>query len=391
MLGIGPRPEPATDDDLAAEGPDVEVIAFGREMRITSPAGATFLITEARSATPGSVHLRGPADEPLSLRDLVARLLDSVDRSDGGGTGANTGEVTLPDCKTRIEDDALIIDLPEVGAVHFVRGDPSAGQGPAVSVFMPDGDTATIDQLLGALSQGLASPQAAALRRQEAEAMAADRSYGDDPGPDVAGDDPTPAAPCRIPLSIRLPDELAAKAANVALLLIRGLPRGADLSAGVASGDGSWLLSPRDLVGLSLAPPPAWTVDLALEVAAIAVQDQDGGLASASQTLLVPPLSAPGGEPRAPIPIALDPQMLSAPEAPLDAIVIRLPAGATLSAGTYDAAIDGWVLLPPQMSGLTVKVDGEPAEDFTLTLLGISLSDGRARSRLLAQIPLAIR
>jgi hypothetical protein len=53
----------------------------------------------------------------------------------------------------------------------------------------------------------------------------------------------------------------------VALVVVRGLPQGASLSAGVRSGDGSWLVSPRSLAGLALTPPPGWSLDFALEVA----------------------------------------------------------------------------------------------------------------------------
>jgi hypothetical protein len=193
-------------------------------------------------------------------------------------------------------------------------------------------------------------------------------------------------------LSVRLPEALAAKADHVALVVIRGLPHGASLSAGAASGDGSWLLSPADLVGLSLEPPPGWPLDLALEIAAITVQDRDGELASASKTMQVPFQARKSGPVPAPVPIVIDPQVLGDGKASLDAIVVRdLPAEATLSAGAYDPAIDGWVLLPRQMSELTVTPGSGQIEDFTLTLLGISLSDGRARSRLLGQIPVAIR
>jgi hypothetical protein len=193
-------------------------------------------------------------------------------------------------------------------------------------------------------------------------------------------------------LSVRLPEVFAAKADDVALVVVRGLPHGASLSAGAASGDGSWLLSPPDLAGLSLEPPPGWTLDLALEIAAITVQGRDGELASASRTMQVPFQARKSGQVPAPVPIVIDPQVLGEGKAPLDAIVVRdLPAEATLSAGAYDPAIDGWVLLPRQMSELTVTPGSEQVEDFTLTLLGISLSDGPARSRLLGQIPVAIR
>jgi hypothetical protein len=387
MLGIGPQPEMAAEDDLLAEGHEVEIVAFGKEMMISSPAGGTFLIAEARSTSPASVGLRGPDGEPVALGAVVAHLLGRVPR--GGAARAKVNEVAFPDCRTWIEDDALIIEVPEVGALHFVRSDPAA-PGPSVSVFMPDGETATIDELLEALSRPLTSPDDEAFPHEDAIPPAAAHSGACDPDP--ASPPQGPARPPRqIPVSVRMPEAFAARAEEVALVVVRGLPHGATLSAGAASGDGSWLLSPRDLAGLSLAPPPGWTLDLALEIAAIAIQDRDGRLASASKILQIPLHPSASGRGHAPVPIVIEPEALSGHTARLDAIVVRdLPAEARLSAGAYDPEIDGWVLLPRQLQGLTVTPGVEQTEDFSLTLLAITLADGRARSRFLTRIPVAI-
>ncbi|MGH6896530.1 MAG: hypothetical protein ACREJ5_08275 [Geminicoccaceae bacterium] len=391
MLGIGPRPEMARDEDLLAERHAVETIAFGKELMISSPAGGTFLIAEARGATPASVRLLGESGEPIALGAVVARLLGRAGRHGAGKTHAKVNEVTLPDCKTWIEGDALVIDLPEIGALHFSRHDPAAGQGPSVSVFMPDGETATIDELISALCRSLTSPQAHASPGGQAGPTMTDPSSGADRCPTSGPKDPTSDAPPPVPLAIRLPDGLGAKEGEVALLVVRRLPPGARLSAGVAGDDGSWLLSPRHLGELALVPPSGWTRDLTLEIVAIAVRNRDGELASASNTMEVALRPAPRGHAPAPIPIAIDPRVLSGDDAPLDAIIVRdLPARATLSAGAYDPAIDGWVLLPRQVGALTVTPGPRQTEDFTLTLLGVRLSDGRARSRLLARIPVAI-
>jgi hypothetical protein len=402
MLGIGPRPAMAKDEDLLAEAHHVEIIAFGREMMITSPAGGTFLIAEARSATPASVRLLGADGEPVALGEVVTRLLSRTDRRGADDLRARINEVTLPDCKTRLEDGDLIIDLPEVGALHFSRYDPAAGQGPSVSVFMPDGDTATIDELIGALSRSLTAPQAHqahVVPHEQDDPTITDQSPDADPGTTSsltsaltsAPGDPLSEALRPVPLAVRVPQGLGAQEGEVALVVVRRLPAGAGLSAGVACDDGSWLLSPRDLGGLSLVPPSGWTGDLTLEIVAIAVRNRDGELARVSSAMAVPLPSAPSGQVPAPIPIAIDPGVLSAKDAPLDAIIVRdLPADATLSAGAYDPAIDGWVLLPRQAGALTVTPGTGQTEGFTLTLLGVRLADG-GRPRLLARIPVAIR
>jgi hypothetical protein len=77
---------------------------------------------------------------------------------------------------------------------------------------------------------------------------------------------------------------------------------------------------------------------------------------------------------------------------PFDAVIVRdLPVGVTLSAGTYDPAIAGWVLLPRQLSELSVITPGGQSADFTLSLLGVSLRPGGgARPRVLARVPVTI-
>ena len=392
MLGAGPRPEMASADDLDAERHSVEIIAFGKEMMIASPGGGTFLATEARAATPASVRLLGADGGPLALGAVVARLLGRTDRPGAGSGRARVNERTLPDCRTWIEDDALVIELAEIGAVRFPRHDPAAAEGPAVSVFTPDGEIATIDELTSALSRSLTSPHDYASSR-------------DLDGPPRTGgppdEDPEPASKAcalpgepalSVPLAIALPDSTGARPDEAAVVVVRRLPAGASLSAGVPSGDGSWLLSPSDLAGLSLMLPPGCTRDLRLEMVAITVQGRDGELASASQAFEVPLRPAPATDVARPIPIAIDPRVLRGEGAPFDAIIVRdLPARAKLSAGAYDPAIDSWVLLPSQVGQLAVTPGIGQSEDFTITVLGVRLSEGGARPRLLARIPIAIR
>jgi hypothetical protein len=209
-----------------------------------------------------------------------------------------------------------------------------------------------------------------------------------------------------VPLSLELPDAFAATPDRVVLIVLRGLPEGASLSAGVPGGDGSWLCSPRDLPDVSLTLPPAWASDLAFEIAAIAVVSPAGELASAANTIVVPApstaavaASSPTSEPessviveagRAAIPLDLEAQVPGG-AGPFDAVIVRgLPAGATLSAGTYDPAIDVWVLLPHQLAGLSLLSSGAQSTDFTLSLIGVSLQAGATRPRLLARVPVSL-
>lgn len=378
MLGIGAQPDMAEGEDLLAEDCAVEVIAFGKELLITSPSGATFLVTEARSRVPESVCLRVANEGPIAVSDLVACLLSGAGGHGAHGASANRDEFAAPDCKAWIEDDDLVIDLPRVGPVHLARSSGDLGSGALASVFMSSGETATLDDLVRALDRPSGT----------ATAIGCDPATRHDPAMTSFDAAPTHS----VPLNINLPDAVAAEPDGVALVVVRGLPEAASLSAGVQSGDGSWLLSPQNLAGLSLTPPPGPTLDFSLEVVAITVASRDGELTSASSSVVVPPRSDVLDVAPATIPLGLDPQELSE-GGPFDAIIVlEVPAGATLSAGTYDPAIDAWVLLPRQLSELSVLPASGHDQDFTLSLLGVCLqSGGRAGPRVLAQVPVTVR
>jgi hypothetical protein len=398
MLGIGPQPEMARNEDLLAEACTLDVVAFGRELMITSPNGATFLLADARSPTPDGISLRVAGEGPVALGELVADLLASAG-PDHIHPSAN--EFAAPECKAWLQGDALRIELPEVGTVDLARADDDALAARSVSLFMASGEVATFDDLLSALGRHITPPSAI--------------GYADPLDPALPQRAADARAPRAVPLTIGLPDALAAEPDRVALVVVRGLPEGASLSTGVVSGDGSWLLSPRDVAGLTITAPPDLASDIVLEVAAIAVANPEGELTSVTRTVIVPlqsppakpvssrvvapapcpavePAPAPPDEPRhASIPLGLDPQALRS-GGPLDAVIVRdLPAGVTLSAGTYDPAITGWVLLPHQLSELSVIAASDQSPEFIVTLLGVCLRPGgEERPRVLARVPVII-
>lgn len=204
---------------------------------------------------------------------------------------------------------------------------------------------------------------------------------------------PAPLPPTRsVPLSLALPDAGAAGAEDVALLLVRGLPEATSLSAGARSGDGSWLLSPRDLVGLSLILPVSLTADFPLEIVAIRVANRDGELTSASSTVTVPVRSDALDVAPAPIPLGLTPEALG-DSGPFDAIIVLgVPVGGSLTPATYDPEIDAWVLLPRQLAELSVLPASGQNQDFTLSLFGVCLQPGSGEGpRLLAEVPVTVR
>jgi hypothetical protein len=223
-------------------------------------------------------------------------------------------------------------------------------------------------------------PPEAALQPQPQPPAAAARPH---PQPAPAGGTPIAAAPADgvppIPLAVRLPAGINPK--DIALVILRGVPQGSALSAGIDNGDGSWMLSTQDLVGLELTLPSGCAADLTLEVTALAVTSREGEMARAAERLR---LSL--GPAARPVPLAIDRAAVHG----LQALMIRdLPEGARLSAGTYDPAIDAWVVLPRQLDGLCV-IPAFAGAGFTATVMGLARSaDGRAETRLVSRLPVA--
>ena len=61
---------------------------------------------------------------------------------------------------------------------------------------------------------------------------------------------------------------------------ISGAPSGAVLSAGTANVDGSWTLSPAQLQGLTITPPPNSDADFTLTVMATSTESDNGSAAT---------------------------------------------------------------------------------------------------------------
>jgi hypothetical protein len=92
------------------------------------------------------------------------------------------------------------------------------------------------------------------------------------------------------------------------------------------------------------------------------------------------------------VPVQIDPAVIRDGGPAPDVLMIRgVPAGARLSAGTYDPATNGWVLRPDQLAGLELAApSGE--RGVVLAVMAITLgAGGRAEARLLARLPVATR
>ncbi len=167
-------------------------------------------------------------------------------------------------------------------------------------------------------------------------------------------------------------------------ITVGGVPSGASLSAGTDNGDGTWTVEPDNLSGLTMEVA-AGTEDFNLTVIATATEDDgDSASVSASAEVVIPDTTAE------------DPTLTVGPVAGLEDTAIALditsaltdtdgsetlsvniagvPTGATLSAGTYDAATDTWTLDPAtgDLNNLTISPPGDSNVDFDLTVTATS-------------------
>lgn len=167
-------------------------------------------------------------------------------------------------------------------------------------------------------------------------------------------------------------------------LVITGLPAGASLSAGTRYADGSWNLSPGDLVGLALIPPAHWSGSFNLTVAAISIEN--GDIATVTNSLPVtisgeattPTLSvsAANGAEDVAVPLTINAALVDTDGSEtLGLTIAGLPTGATLSAGTLNA--DGtWSLTPAELNNLTLMPPAHWSGSFNLTVTATSSENG---------------
>ncbi|WP_042694708.1 hypothetical protein, partial [Azospirillum sp. B506] len=180
---------------------------------------------------------------------------------------------------------------------------------------------------------------------------------------------------------------------EVLTIRIGGIPPGATL-ANTLNGtltvtNGSITLTKDQLAGLTITPPPNSDDDITLSVTAIA-KDRNAAEATTTLPLVVtvnpvtdtPTLTvtaASGDEDTA---IALNITSALTDLDGSETLSIRIagvPAGATLSAGTYVTETNGtttWTLTPDQLAGLKVTPKGDSDVDFTLTVTATATDRG---------------
>lgn len=172
---------------------------------------------------------------------------------------------------------------------------------------------------------------------------------------------------------------------------IAGVPEGATLSAGTQLEDGTWLLSPGDLTGLTLAPAANMSGEFDLTVVASSSEASNASAASTARllhvsiagvadapTLDVGNITAQAGEPVA---LSIGSALGDLDGSERLTITLRgLPESAVLSAGALQP--DGsWVLGAGDLEGLRLTTPDGSAEDFTISVTATAIeTDGSTRS-----------
>ncbi|MCP4345548.1 MAG: hypothetical protein GY795_08480 [Desulfobacterales bacterium] len=158
-------------------------------------------------------------------------------------------------------------------------------------------------------------------------------------------------------------------------VVISGVPSDAVLSAGTDNGNGSWTVNIGDLQDLTITTTN--DNDFALTVRATSVEDENGDTASVEevinvtvkQTVSTPipgPVDTTGYE-DTDISLTINPQAANPDSETLSDITIYdVPAGATLSAGTYNEQDGTWTLTASELQGLTITPPPNSDEDFNL-------------------------
>jgi Ca2+-binding RTX toxin-like protein len=185
------------------------------------------------------------------------------------------------------------------------------------------------------------------------------------------------SGPVPLNISAALVDTDGSETLSIA---ISGVPAGATLSAGTNQGNGTWLLTPAQLAGLTINPPANGS-NFTLTVTARATEADGGATAMTTASLPValppvdttasmPTLSVSGAQGLVNTSIALN---IAAALTDLDGSetlsisISGVPAGAVLSAGTNQGN-GTWVLTPAQLSGLRITPPVNSDADFVLTV-----------------------
>jgi len=180
---------------------------------------------------------------------------------------------------------------------------------------------------------------------------------------------------------------------GIATIAIAGVPTGAVLSAGTDHGGGMWTLTPGQLAGLTLTPPPDFNGSLELTVTATSTALATEPASSAPAVLAVSvsavadvptvSVSAVSGAEDSALALVIAASVPGSTETVASITIGGVPAGAALSAGT-DNGDGSWTLTPAQLDGLTLTPPVDFNGQFDLAVAATSTDGGASQPATLA-------
>jgi hypothetical protein len=182
-------------------------------------------------------------------------------------------------------------------------------------------------------------------------------------------------APITLDFTVALTDQDGSE--TIAALILHGVPDGAVLSAGTRMADGSWLLTPPDLPGLTLTPPAHFSGTITLNLVSTS-EEADGDMTTSAHAVTVSVTAVAD----APVAAAADTTGVEDGWIALGGLaaslidrdgsetlgiaIAGLPAGATLSHGSADDGV--WRVPVADLSSLSLLPPPDFAGQIALAL-----------------------
>jgi len=376
--GVANIPNGLVGGDIAITPPADSADDFQLTVTATSKDGTSIATTEGTL----NVTVEGVADGAV-VTDTVATGLEdtlipiTVDVSELDTDGSESLSVTL----SNIPQGAVILRNGEAVAVNE-DGTVTLGAGEldGLAVLPPADFSGAFDIAVSATTtdEGDVSEAALGSISVDVSGVADGAALNFDT---AAGDEDTAIA---LPITIDKADE-----SETAEITLSGIPDGAVLANAngpiTVNEDGTVVLSEADLEGLQITPPADSDVDMPIGVSVVTT-DGDSTSEPATGTITVG-VDGVADVPALEVGSAVEGTGFRGDAIPLDissaltdtdgsetlsVSISGVPAGATLSAGTYDADSDTWTLTPEELEGLSVSVADSDDTDFQLTVTATS-------------------
>lgn len=367
MLRIGDGFEQVAEEDLAKEDQHSKTVLTDR-LTLDLPWGETITLCDAHPGTTrsGSAAQLLTDGGPISIK----YFLDHTEKEDTSKGGDRLSAPTLA-----YRDGELFLFAGKQIEARLAMASDIWNIGAKVDLLLGNGRPTSIADLVGLMND---APSRDFVRPETGR--------------------PTTVRDVSYPLLDG--DQTALDLSNATIVMVSGLPEAWRLSQGMLNEDGNWMLDPSDLAAASVTLSGANKLSADIEVQVISVVGHTGALKKQTVMVSMPPdtsctnsLPASGSEEQisSAIQIAFGPAELELADK-ADALLLRgIPSVASLSSGTYDAALQGWILTPRQLDQLTVRGLQQQEEGIDVVLTAIYFDETRSsRTEIIAERNVAV-